>query len=63
MSQDLKSGGDTVQVIGFTRDARLNHQPVVFVTLDRWHTLNPRSGDTVNAVALKTEASTVDRMA
>lgn len=58
----LKPSGDTVQVIGFTQNARLNHQPVVFVTLDCWRALNPRTGDTVNAVALKTDASTADRI-
>ncbi|EYB67080.1 hypothetical protein DEIPH_ctg052orf0087 [Deinococcus phoenicis] len=58
----LKPGGDTVQVTGFTRGARLNHQPVVFVTLDRWHALNPRTQGTVNAVALKTAAA-ADRLA
>lgn len=59
----LKPGGDTLRVIGFTQDARLNHQPVVFVTLDRWQALNPRMGNTVSAVALKTDAPTADRLA
>ncbi|GMA15657.1 ABC transporter permease [Deinococcus metallilatus] len=59
----LKPSGDTVKVMGFTEGARLNHQPVVFVTLDRWHALNPRTGDTVNTVALKTDAATAARLA
>ena len=49
----LKPGGDTVRVIGFTRGARLNHQPVLYVTLDRWQALNPRSRGAVNAVAVQ----------
>ncbi|WP_291431437.1 ABC transporter permease [Deinococcus sp.] len=52
----LKPGGETLQVIGFTRAARLNHQPVVFVTLEHWQTLNPRLQGTVNTVALNTGA-------
>lgn len=53
----LKPGGETLQVIGFTRAARLNHQPVVFVTLQHWQTLNPRLQGTVNTVALNTESA------
>ncbi|MFT2720617.1 ABC transporter permease [Deinococcus sp. A31D244] len=53
----LKPGGETLQVIGFTRAARLNHQPVVFVTLQHWQTLNPRLQGTVNTVALNTEGA------
>lgn len=49
----LKPGGDPLPVVGFTRGARLNHQPVVFVTLDRWQALNPRAGGSVSAVALQ----------
>lgn len=55
----LKPGGETLQVIGFTRAARLNHQPVVFVTLQHWQTLNPRLQGTVNTVALNTESAAV----
>lgn len=58
----LKPGGDTVKVVGFTEGARLNHQPVIFVTLDRWQALNPRTGNTLNAVALKTDAATAERV-
>lgn len=53
----LKPGGETLRVIGFTRAARLNHQPVVFVTLRHWQTLNPRLNGTVNTVALNTEGA------
>ncbi|GAA5435987.1 ABC transporter permease [Deinococcus aquaticus] len=53
----LKPGGETLRVIGFTRAARLNHQPVVFVTLQHWQTLNPRLQGTVNTVALNTEGA------
>ncbi|WP_188961190.1 ABC transporter permease [Deinococcus aquiradiocola] len=52
----LRPGGETLRVTGFTRSARLNHQPVVFVTLARWQALNPRSRDSVSAVALRTDA-------
>ncbi|GGL08103.1 FtsX-like permease family protein [Deinococcus radiotolerans] len=48
----LKPGGETLRVTGFTRGARLNHQPVVYVTLDHWHALQPRTQGSVNAVAL-----------
>lgn len=51
----LKPGGETVRVIGFTEAARLNHQPVVFVTLERWQALHPRTRGNVSAVALKTD--------
>ncbi|BBN96544.1 hypothetical protein DEIGR_200002 [Deinococcus grandis] len=55
----LRPGGETVQVTGFTRSARLNHQPVIFIDLDRWHALNPRATGTVNAVALRGPAATL----
>ncbi|MBB6018773.1 ABC transporter permease [Deinococcus radiopugnans] len=51
----LKPGGETLKVLGFTKAARLNHQPVVFVTLDRWQTFNPRTRGSVSAVALQTD--------
>nr|WP_237427450.1 ATP-binding cassette domain-containing protein [Deinococcus xianganensis] len=55
----LRPGGETVQVTGFTRSARLNHQPVIFIDLNRWHALNPRATGTVNAVALRGPAATL----
>lgn len=51
----LKPGGETLKIIGFTQNARLNHQAGIFVSLDEWQKLNPRTRGTVNAVALKTE--------
>lgn len=51
----LKPGGEQVRVIGFTRSARLNHQAVVFVTLDEWQALNPRNRGAVNALAATAE--------
>ena len=48
----LKPSGDKLRVVGFTRSARLNHQPGVYVSLTRWHKLNPRMRGAVNAVAL-----------
>lgn len=59
----LKPSGETVKVIGFTEGARLNHQPAVFVTLERWQALNPRTGGTLNAVALKTDAARAEQVA
>lgn len=59
----LKPGGETLQVIGFTRAARLNHQPVVFVTLQHWQTLNPRLQGTVNTVALNAQGEAAARAA
>lgn len=58
----LKPGGETLKVLGFTQAARLNHQPVMFVTLERWQALNPRSQGSVSAVALKTDSSTASRV-
>ncbi|WP_135229018.1 FtsX-like permease family protein [Deinococcus fonticola] len=52
----LKPSGEELKVVGFTEGARLNHQPVIFVTLDEWHTLNPRAHDTVSGVALQAQA-------
>lgn len=52
----LKPSGERLKVIGFTQQARLNHQPLVFVTLDKWHDLNPRFGGNVNGLATQ-EAS------
>ena len=48
----LKPSGDQLRVSGFTRSARLNHQPGMYVSLARWQKLNPRMHGTVNAVAL-----------
>lgn len=48
----LKPSGDKLRVVGFTRSARLSHQPGVYVSLARWHHLNPRMRGAVNAVAL-----------
>lgn len=59
----LKPGGETLKVLGFTNAARLNHQPVVFVTLNRWQALNPRTRGSVSAVALKTDADVTSRIA
>ncbi|GGI66863.1 ABC transporter permease [Deinococcus humi] len=58
----LKPGGETLQVLGFTQAARLNHQPVVFVTLDRWQALNPRTRGSVSAVALQTDAAVTSQI-
>ena len=58
----LKPGGETLKVLGFTQAARLNHQPVMFVTLSRWQALNPRSQGSVSAVALKTSADTASKV-
>ncbi|GAA3994743.1 ABC transporter permease [Deinococcus rubellus] len=58
----LKPGGETLKVLGFTRSARLNHQPVMFVTLSRWQALNPRSQGSVSAVALKTDAGVASKV-
>lgn len=55
----LKPGGETLKVLGFTGQARLNHQPVVFVTLKVWNTFNPRARGTLSAVALKDPAETL----
>ncbi|WP_261664542.1 ABC transporter permease [Deinococcus sp. Marseille-Q6407] len=51
----LKPSGEKLKVVGFTEGARLNHQPVMFVTLDEWQSLNPRAGGTVSGVALEAE--------
>ena len=53
----LKPSGEQLKVVGFTEGARLNHQPVMFVTLDEWQTLNPRAGGTVSGVALEAGAA------
>jgi len=58
----LKPGGETLKVLGFTQAARLNHQPVMFVTLSRWQALNPRSRGSVSAVALKTDAGVASKI-
>lgn len=52
----LKPSGETLKVVGFTQNARLNHQASIFVSLDEWQKLNPRTRGTVNAVALKADA-------
>lgn len=49
----LKPGGETLKVTGFTEHARLNHQPVVYVTLGVFDALNPRAGGQINALALQ----------
>ncbi|GHF93349.1 hypothetical protein GCM10017783_01640 [Deinococcus piscis] len=51
----LRPSGEELKVVGFTEGARLNHQPVMFVTLDEWQSLNPRAGGTVSGVALEAE--------
>jgi len=58
----LKPGGETLKVVGFTQAARLNHQPVLFVTLARWQALNPRSQGSVSAVALKTNSNIASKV-
>ncbi|MDO4263637.1 MAG: ABC transporter permease [Deinococcus sp.] len=52
----LRPSGEQLKVVGFTEGARLNHQPVMFVTLDKWQSLNPRAGGTVSGVALEAGA-------
>lgn len=56
----LRPSGDELKVVGFTEGARLNHQPVMFVTLAKWQSLNPRAGGTVSGVAL--EAASVSSL-
>lgn len=48
----LRPSGEQLRVTGFTTGARLNHQPVVFVSMEHWQALNPRANGTVSAVAL-----------
>lgn len=51
----LRPGGEELTVVGFTEGARLNHQPILFVTLDEWQRLNPRARDTVSGLALEAD--------